>query len=40
VEGSVEITDKSILRVNTRVAPPGYEAPLEDFEIKATGRQG
>jgi hypothetical protein len=36
VEGAVERTDSSILRVNPEVAPPGYEAPLDDFEIKAT----
>ena len=35
VEGSIEITDKSILRVNGQVEPPGYEAPRDDFEIKA-----
>jgi hypothetical protein len=36
VEGSIESTDKSILRVNEQAEPPGYEAPLDDFEIKAT----
>ncbi len=36
VEGEIETTDKSILRVNGRVEPPGYEAPRDDFEIKAT----
>jgi hypothetical protein len=35
VEGSIESTDKSILRVNKQVDPPGYEAPLDDFEVKA-----
>jgi hypothetical protein len=35
VEGWVESTDKSILRVNKRVDPPGYEAPLDDFTLKA-----
>ena len=35
VEGQIETTDKSILRVNGQVDPPGYEAPLDDFEIKA-----
>jgi hypothetical protein len=35
VEGSIEASDKSILRVNQQVDPPGYEAPLDDFEIKA-----
>jgi hypothetical protein len=37
VEGSIEAADNSILRVNGEVQPPGYEAPLDDFEIKATG---
>jgi hypothetical protein len=36
VEGSIETADKSILRVNMQVDPPGHEAPLGDFEIKAT----
>ena len=35
VQGSVEDRDKAILRVNEQVEPPGYEAPLDDFEIKA-----
>jgi hypothetical protein len=35
VQGSVEAADKSILRVNGQVEPPGYEAPRDDFEIKA-----
>lgn len=35
VEGSIESDDNSILRVNDRTDPPGYEAPLSDFEIKA-----
>lgn len=35
VEGSIESSDKSILRVNKQIEPPGYEAPLDDFEIKA-----
>ena len=40
VEGSIEATDTSILRVTRRADPPGYEAPLDDFEIKATeGKQ-
>jgi hypothetical protein len=34
VEGLIETSDKSILRVNQRIEPPGYEAPLDDFEIK------
>jgi hypothetical protein len=36
VQGEVETTDKTILRVNGQVEPPGYEAPRADFEIKAT----
>jgi hypothetical protein len=36
VRGSVEATDSSILRVNQEIEPPGYEAPRDDFEIKAT----
>jgi hypothetical protein len=40
VKGSIEATDNSILRVNQEIDPPGYEAPLDDFEIKAVdGRQ-
>jgi hypothetical protein len=40
VQGSIEATDASILRVNEVVEPPGYEAPLADFEIKAAdGKQ-
>ena len=35
VQGSIEAADKSILRVNQQVEPPGYEAPRDDFEIKA-----
>ena len=35
VEGSIETNDKSVLRVNGQVEPPGYEAPRHDFEIKA-----
>ena len=35
VQGSVEDTDKSILRVNQQIEPPGYEAPRDDFEVKA-----
>jgi hypothetical protein len=32
VEGSIETTNMSILRVNMHVDPPGYEAPLDDFK--------
>jgi hypothetical protein len=35
VEGSIEAADNSILRVNEKIEPPGYEAPLEDFETNA-----
>jgi hypothetical protein len=34
VEGEIETTDSSILRVNGHVEPPGYEAPRDDFDIK------
>jgi hypothetical protein len=34
VQGQIEDDDNSILRVNEQVEPPGYEAPLDDFEIK------
>jgi len=34
VEGEVETTDSAILRVNGHIEPPGYEAPLGDFDIK------
>jgi len=37
VQGSIETADKSILRVNQEVEPPGYETPRDDFEIKALG---
>jgi hypothetical protein len=37
VQGSVEGADSSILRVNQEIDPPGYEAPRDDFEIKAAG---
>jgi hypothetical protein len=37
VEGSIETTDTSILRVNMQSDPPGYEAPLADFELKPAG---
>jgi len=41
VQGSIEGIDDSILRVNHEVDPPGYEAPLGDFETKAIdGRRG
>jgi hypothetical protein len=31
VQGSVEASDSSILRVNQEVEPPGYEAPRDGF---------
>jgi hypothetical protein len=37
VQGSVEDADSAILRVNQEIDPPGYEAPRDDFEIKAAG---
>ena len=41
VQGSIEATDSSILRVNQEIEPPGYEAPLGDFETKAMdGKRG
>jgi len=41
VKGSIEATDDSILRVNHEVDPPGYEAPLGDFETTAMdGKRG
>ena len=40
VEGSIEPTDPSKLVVLIENAPPPFEAPLEDFELKATdGKQ-
>jgi len=41
VRGSIEATDGSVLRVNQEIDPPGYEAPLGDFETKPMdGNQG
>ena len=41
VQGSIEVADDSILRVNQEIEPPGYEAPLGDFETKAMdGKRG
>src|SRR6476469_543043 len=40
VEGSIEPTDPSKLVVLIEKAPPPFEAPLEDFELKPTdGKQ-
>jgi hypothetical protein len=40
VEGSIEPTDTSKLVVLIEKAPPPFEAPLEDFELKAAdGKQ-
>ena|SRR5262249_50243644 len=36
VEGAIESSDSSVLRVNMQSDPPGFEAPLADFEIKPT----
>jgi hypothetical protein len=38
VQGSIEAADDSILRVNYEIDPPGYEAPLEDFEATGSAR--
>jgi hypothetical protein len=35
VTGVIGATDSSILNVNRHLEPPGYEAPRDDFEIKA-----
>lgn len=41
VKGSVEGDHDSILRVNREIDPPGYEAPLGDFQTKETiGEKG
>jgi hypothetical protein len=34
VQGEIEAADPSILRVNKDIDPPGYETPLQDFELK------
>ena len=34
VEGEVESKDATILRVNRKIEPPGFEAPLKDFALK------
>ena len=31
VEGSIETSDSSILRVDRQIEPPGFVAPLRDF---------
>jgi hypothetical protein len=36
VDGSIESADDSRLRVNEKIDPPGYEAPLADFQTKVT----
>ena len=38
VQGSIEAADDSILRVNYEIDPPGYEAPLGDFEATGSAR--
>jgi hypothetical protein len=35
VEGSVDAVDSSMLQVDRQILPPGYLAPLDDFELKA-----
>ena len=35
VEGEAEGSDAAILRVNRTLEPPGFEAPLKDFEPKS-----
>ena len=37
VQGSIEAADVSILRVNQEIDPPGYDAPLGDFQTRAMG---
>jgi len=40
VDGSIEATEASVLRVGRRASPPGYMAPLDDFKLKpADGKQ-
>jgi hypothetical protein len=39
VEGALESTDRSVLRVNERFDPPGYETPVADFAVKETPQQ-
>ena len=34
VDGSVESTDPTIVRVDRESNPPGYMAPLSDFKLK------
>lgn len=34
VDGMVETTDSSVLRVQRQSDPPGYMAPLGDFELE------
>jgi hypothetical protein len=33
VEGTVESTDHSVLRIAARTSPPGYMAPVGDFKL-------
>jgi hypothetical protein len=37
LEGWIETTDTSMLLVFSQSVPPGYVAPLNDFELKAGG---
>jgi hypothetical protein len=34
VEGTPDDADPSLLRVQTKIDPPGYLSPLSDFQIK------
>jgi hypothetical protein len=34
VEGEIDDVDPSVLRVQTKIDPPGYLAPTADFELK------
>src|SRR5579862_6047745 len=34
VEGAVESTNPSMLLVDRRILPPGYLAPIDDFELR------
>jgi hypothetical protein len=40
VEGTIDTTDTSVLRINAQSNPPGYMVPLGDFKlVKADGEQ-
>jgi hypothetical protein len=40
VEGAIEATDSSILRVDRKIEPPGFLAPLHDFHELKRPSQG